>query len=140
MAAGSRHQNVGDLFRGIAIFALEPHDQVKLLFLLHHLGGHVAADGGLDQAVDIRDVESVARDFRPIDFDGQAWLPELLDQGDVADSAHLLQDLLDRFAFLFEGAQIGTENLDREGALQSRFSLIHRILGGLSVVEVDAGK
>jgi hypothetical protein len=25
----------------------EAHDEIELLFLLHHLGGHVAADGGL---------------------------------------------------------------------------------------------
>ena len=70
--------------------SLEADDEVELLLLLHHLGRDVAADRGLDQAVDVGDVEAVAGDLRAIDRDGQARLAQLLHQGDVADAAHLL--------------------------------------------------
>jgi hypothetical protein len=36
--------------------------------------------------------------------------------------------------------QVGAENLHRQGALQTRLSLVDRILRGLGVVEVDTRK
>ena len=66
--------------RIVAILALQPDDEVELLFLLDHLGRDVAADRGLDQAVDIGDVDAVASDRGPIDLDHEARLAELLDQ------------------------------------------------------------
>ena len=42
--------------------------------------------------------------------------------------------------FLLQGIQIGAENLDGQGAFQAGFRLVHRVLGRLGVVEVDAGK
>ena len=98
----------------------KPHDEVELLLLLHHLGGDVAADGGLDQAVDVGDVEAVAGDLGAVDLDRQAGLAELLHQRDVADAAHVLQHALDRLALRLERIEVGAEDLHRQRALQAR--------------------
>ena len=63
---------------------LEADDEIELLFLLHHLGGDVAADGGLDQRVDVGDVQAVARDRGAVDLDVEAGLAEFLHQRHVA--------------------------------------------------------
>ena len=55
-------------YRVVAILRLEPDDEIELLLLLHDLGRDVAADGGLDQAVDVVDVDPVARDLVAIDL------------------------------------------------------------------------
>jgi len=95
---------------------LQPHDEIELLFLLHHLGGGIAADGGLDQGIDVGNIQAVARDPRAVDLDGQAGLSEFLHQGDVFDAAHPLEDLLDGFAFLLQRLQIGPEHFHGERA------------------------
>jgi len=64
LAAGRGHQDVAD-FRGVvAILAFEADDQIKLLFALFHLGGHVAADGGRDQGVNVGHIHA---------RNGQSW-------------------------------------------------------------------
>ena len=118
----------------------QAHDEIELLFLLHHLGGGIAADGGLDQGIDVGDVQAVARDPRAVDLDGQARLPEFLHQGDVPDAAHPLEDLLDGLALLLQRLQVGAEHLDGERAFQAGLRLVHRVFGRLGVVEDDAGK
>ena len=119
---------------------VEPHDEVELLLLLDHLGRDVAADGGLDQAVDVVDVDAVARDLGAIDLDREARLAELLHQGDVADAAHVLEHVLDRLALLLERVEVRPEHLHRERALQAGLGLVDRVLGRLGVVEGDAGE
>ncbi len=52
-------------------------------------------DRRLDQAVDVGDVEAVARDLGAVDRDRQARLPQLLDQRHVADAAHAFEHALD---------------------------------------------
>ena len=126
--------------RIVPVLLLEAHDEIELLFLLHHLGGDVAADGRLDQAVDVGDVQSVTGDLGAVDLDGETGLSEFLHQGHIADSAHAFQDLLDGFALLLQRIQIGAEDLDGQGALQARFRLIHRVFRRLGVIEGDAGK
>ena len=51
----------------VAVLLVEAHDEVELLFLLHHLRRHIPADGGLDQAVDVIDVQAVAGDAGAVD-------------------------------------------------------------------------
>ena len=97
---GRGHEDVADRVRVVAILRLEPDDEVELLLLLHDLRRDVAADGGLDEAVDVGDVDPVARDLGAIDCDRQARLAELLDQRHVADAAHVLEHRLDRLALL----------------------------------------
>jgi hypothetical protein len=87
-----------DLLGRVAVLLIEADDEIELLFLLHHFGGDIAADGGLDQRVDVVDVEAVARDLGAVDLDVEAGLAEFLHQGHVADAAHMLQDFLDRLA------------------------------------------
>ena len=59
---------------------------------------------------------------------------------DLLDAAHFLQHGLDGVGLRLQDREVGTEDLHREGALQSRFRLVHRILGRLRVVEDDAGE
>ena len=111
LSGGRGDQDVADFLGVVPVLAFEADDEIKLLFLLHHLGGHVPADGGLDQAIDVGDVHAVAGDRGAVDFDGQAGLPELLHQRHIMDAAHLLQDLLDGFALFLKRVQIRSRRL-----------------------------
>ena len=64
LPAGCRDQDVADLLGRVPVVAVEADHEIELLFLLHHLGGHVAADGGGDQGVDVVDVQAIAGDPR----------------------------------------------------------------------------
>ena len=46
----------------------------------------------------------------------------------------------DGLALLLQRLQVGAEYLDRQRALQAGLGLVHRVLGRLGVVEVDARK
>jgi hypothetical protein len=70
----SGHQDVANRDGIVAILALEPDDEVELFLLLDDLRRRVAADRGLDQSIDVVDVDSVARGLVAIDLDGQARL------------------------------------------------------------------
>ena len=49
------------------ILRLQPDDEIERPLALHHLRRRTAADRGLDQAVDVGDVEAVARDLGAVD-------------------------------------------------------------------------
>ena len=134
------HQDISDFLGVVPVLAIEADDEIELLFSLHHLGGHIPADGCLDQAVDVGDVQTETSNPGTVDLDGQTRLPELLHQRHITDSAHPLQDLFDGFALLLERIQIGAEYFDGQGAFQARFRLVDRILGRLGVIENDSGK
>jgi hypothetical protein len=80
LSAGRGHEDVSDFLGVVAVLAFEADDEVKLLFALHHLRGHVAADGGGDQGVDVGDVHAVTGDHGAVDFDVEAGLAEFLHQ------------------------------------------------------------
>ncbi len=48
--AGRGHQDIADFLGVVPVLALEADDEIKLLFSLHHLGGHVPADGGRESS------------------------------------------------------------------------------------------
>ena len=41
----------------------EPNHQIEEFLALHHLGGRLPADGGLDEAVDVGDIDTVPGDL-----------------------------------------------------------------------------
>ena len=135
-----RDQDVADGNGIVAVLALEADDEVELLFLLDDRGCNVAADRGLDQAVDVVDIDAVAGDLAAIDCDRKGGLAELLDQGDVVDSADTLEQDLDRLALLLERIEVGAIDLDSERALEARLGLINRVLRWLGVIEGDSGE
>ena len=118
LAAGRGDEDVADRSGSSRYLRLEPDDEVELLLLLHDLGRGVAADRGLDQAVDVVDVDAVAGDLGAVDLDREARLAELLDQRHVADAADMLEHVLDRLALLLERVEVGAEDLDLERALE----------------------
>ena len=69
LAVRGGDEDVADLLRRLAEPGLQPDHQVEELLALHHLGRGDAADRRLDQAVDVGDVEAVARDPGAIDRD-----------------------------------------------------------------------
>src|SRR6185312_7266778 len=114
----SSHQDVANRDGIVAILALEPDDEVELFLLLDDLSRRVAADRGLDQSIEVVDVDAVARGLVAIDLDGQARLAELLDQRHVVNAPDMLQDALDRLALGLERVQVGAEYLHGERALE----------------------
>ena len=92
--------------RIVAELPIEPHDEIELLFALHHLRRDIAADRGFDQAVDVGYIQPVAGDLGAIDLDGEARLPQFVHQRHIADAAHMLQHFLDRLAFQLQRLQV----------------------------------
>src|SRR5512144_2351594 len=119
-----RHEHVADSDRVVAILALEPDDEVELLILLDHLRRDVAPDRGLDEAVDVVDVDPVPGDLAAIDLDFEAGLSKLLDKGHIPDPANVLEYALDGPALLFERREVRPKNLDREGAFETGLGLV----------------
>ena len=140
LAGGGCDRDVADLFRIVAILLLQPHHQVELLFLLHHLGGDIAADRGLDQLVHVIDIQAIAGDAIPLDRDREAGLTQFLHQGHIADAAHIFQHPLDVFALLLKDIEVRPEHFHRQSAFQPGLGFIHGVFGRLGVIEDDAGK
>ena len=67
-------------------------------------------------------------------------MSKLLDQRHILDTAHVLEDRLDRLTLLLEGVEVRTEDLHCKRAFQPRLRLVDGVLGGLRVVERDARK
>src|SRR6202041_2273573 len=89
LAVGGGDENAADLFGCTSVRLGQTDHQIELLFALHHLSGCRAADGSLDQPVNVGDIQAVARNFRAIDIDRQTRLPQLLHERDVFDTSHL---------------------------------------------------
>ena len=53
---------------------------------------------------------------------------------------HAVQHPLDRPPLRLQHLEVGTEDLHRQRALEPGLGLVDRVLGGLGVVEGDAGK
>ena len=79
--------------RIVPVLPIKPHDEVELLFALHHLRRDIAADRGFDQAVDVGDIQPVTGDLGTIDLDGETRLSQFVHQRHIADAAHMLQHL-----------------------------------------------
>ena len=89
-------EHVADGLRVVAELLFQAHHEIELLFALHHLRRGGPANGRLDQAVDVGDVQAVAGDFGAVNIHGQARLAEFPDQRDVFDPPHTFQHALDR--------------------------------------------
>ena len=134
------NEEVADSLRVVAELLFQAHHEVELLFALHHLRRGSPADGRLNQAVDVGDVQAVTGDLGAVNVHGQARLAEFPDQRDLFDPAHTFQHALDCLAFGFQRLEVRPEDLDRQRAFQAGFGFIHGVFGGLRVVENDAGK
>ena len=62
---GRRHRDIADLVGIVAVALLQANDEIELLFLLHHLGGDIAANRRGDQVIDVIDIQAIAGDGRP---------------------------------------------------------------------------
>ena len=120
LAGRSRHQQIADGVLARAVLRLHAHHQVEQLLALDDLRGRLSAHRGLDHALDVGDVDAVARDFFAVHVDLHAGLPQFAHDGEFGEAGHLLQHALDFDRFVFEHLQIGSENLHRQRALQAR--------------------
>ena len=85
-------------------------------------------------------IQSVARQFRPVRSDNQAGLPQLPHHRDLGNAGNFRQDFPGLLRLVLQRRQVGTEYFDGQRALQPGFGFIHGVLGGLGVIENDAGK
>ena len=83
LAVGRAHQQVADLVRAAAELRLHAHHQVEELFALDHLGGRLAAHGGLDHGFHVGDIDAVARDLVAVHVDQQAGLAKFPHHGQI---------------------------------------------------------
>src|SRR6185312_1642905 len=133
-------EDAADLLRILAILRLESYDEIVQSLALLYLFRDAAADCGFDEGVDIAGVDAVARDLGTIHRHRQRGLAELLDEGEIADPAHMFKNLLDFFPLFLEDVEIGAEHLHIERAFETGLRLIDGVLGRLRVVERDAGE
>ncbi len=121
----------------LAELRFEPDHQVESPLTLDDLRRGSSSYCCDDEAVDVVDVETIAGNFGAVHGHGQAGLAELADDGDLGDSAHLLDDCFDRVSLLFEHLEVGAEDLHGQCALQTGLGLVHGVLGWLCEVEDD---
>ena len=75
-----------------------------------------------------------------IDLDQEVGLADDVKHAHVLDPRHGLQDAGDALTQLLEFVQIGTDDLDRVGALDAGKCLFHVVADVLGEVEVDPGE
>ena len=75
------------------ILGIHAHDEVKEFFALNHLGGGLAADGGLHDGFDVGDVDAIAGDFCAIGVNDQAGLAEFADDREFREAGRLFEDI-----------------------------------------------
>ena len=136
----SHDQEALDYLHILAKGLLQTNDQVEFTLALNHLSSHLAAHRRLNQRVDVADVEPVVGDLPAVRRNEQAGLTELPDNRDIRDPPDTGEQPLDLVRLGLQGLEVRAEDLDRQATLQSRFGLVHRIFGGLRVVEDDAGE
>jgi len=104
----------GDLLRRLTVLRLEPDDEVEEPLPLHDLRRRRPADRGLEEGVDVGDVEAIARDLLAVGRDGEARLPELAHDGDLVDAAHFPEHCPDRVRLVLEDGEVGSEDFHGE--------------------------
>ena len=89
---------------------------------------------------DVVYIDSVARDLGAVGRDGQAGLTEFAHHGEFSEAGRTIQHAPDLESFALQHIEVGTENLDRQRALQPGEGFVHGVFGGLRVIEDHAGK
>src|SRR5262249_51407622 len=85
---------------------------VECLFAFNHLRQGLAADGAVDDVVDVRDVDAPAGAFLAVHAKLEVRLAhDAVDADAVADAANSLQPALHLIRQLLEPSQVGTEDL-----------------------------
>ena len=100
----------------------------------------MAADGHLDDGLDVGNVHAVAGAPVAVDLDLEVGLADDVEQPDVLDPRNRLEDGGDALAALLEDFQVGAEELDRVGPLDARERLLDVVADQLREVEVDPGE
>ena len=139
-STGRRDQDIANLVRCLTKLRLQSHNEIEQTLALNHLSRRGSANGRLDQSVDIGDVEPITSHLRAICRYSQRRLPKLPNESHLLDAGHSVQHAFDLAATLLKDIQVSTKDLGIERALQPSLCFIHRIFGGLRVVERDAGK
>ena len=99
------------------------------LLPLDHLRERPAADGDLDDRLDVGDVDPVAGAGVAVDADLQVRLADDVEHPDVLDPRDGPQDRRDPLAGGLERLQVGAEELHRVGPLDPRERLLRRCRG-----------
>ena len=116
---------------------LHADHQIEEFFSLHDLSHGLPADGGGNHAFHIGDVDSVACDLFAAHVHQQTWLAQLAHDRQIAEATDVRQSVLDLNCLVLEDVQVLPIHLHRQRTLQARKRLVHRIFGGLGVIEHD---
>ena len=123
----------------VAILRRQPHHHAELAVRLQQRGRDGAAQRGLNDGVDVADVQAVARRLFAIDLDVQIGLPEHPERAEIGDAlAPAPSRRMAALRDLLQGRQIGTDDLDRIGAFDARQPFLDIVLDVLREIEVDA--
>ena len=121
------------------ILGIHAHNEIEKFFALNHLGGGLAADGGLHDGFDIGDVDAIAGDFCAVGVNDEAGLAEFADDGKFVEAGSFVENVLDFNGFFLEDIEIGAEDFYGERGLEAGESFVDGVFGRLRKVENDAG-
>ena len=93
--AGSIDRDPADHFRIVALAIGKSEHDVEELLALDHLRERPAADGDLDDGLDVGHVDAVAGTLVPVDLDLEVGLADDVEQPGVLDPGDLVQDVDD---------------------------------------------
>ncbi len=140
LTVGRAHQQISDLMRAAAELGLHADHQIEQLLSLNDLGDGLPADRGGNHSFDVGNVDAVARNLVAIDVDQKAGLAKFAHYGEFGEAGYLAESVLDLDGFVLKYVQVVTIDFDRQRALEAGERFVHRVFGGLRVVEDNSGK
>ena len=107
------------------------HNDVKAPLTLVQLPNFSATKCGFDQVVDVRDIDAIAGNRLPVNFNGQGLLPRQALHTQVNGAGHGAGDASDLFRDALEFGQIVTKHLDGQLRTHTGHHFVHPLCDGL---------
>jgi hypothetical protein len=139
VGVGRGQQDLRDLLGSAAELRCVADGKIKAAVVVNNLGNGCAANGGLDDVVDVLRLKTIARGFQPVDGDHQAGLAGDIEDANVGDAGNLLHDAGDLIGDVRQIVEVVTEELERIFAFDARHRLLDVVLDVLREIEIDAG-
>src|ERR1019366_10518277 len=99
--------------------------QIEQLLSLNVLCDRLSANRSRNHSFYVRNVDSIPRDFVPIDIDQEAGLSKFAHHGDFSEAGHLSQRILDLDRLVLKNVEILTIDLDCQRTLEAGERLVH---------------
>ena len=137
-AGGSLHPEPLDPLNVLPLRFREAHQNAKRLLAFEDARRFSAANGGVDQIIDVGHIDPVPGNARSVDVDLQIrQTADALDV-DVRRPGNFAENAGRLLGFLFEHIEVVTDNLDGDGGFHAADKFVDAVLNGLRHVESGA--